>query len=177
MVEKKWYIIHALTGQEEKIKVNLENRIMQHEVQNEIFQILIPTEKISEVKNGKRKISERKFFPGYLLVEMELNKKTWHLIRNTPGVTGFIGSGRSPLPLKDEEIESILTQTKEKKEKPSPKVAFERGEAVRVKEGHFANFTGAIEEINAEKQKLKVMVSIFGRATPIELEYWQVEKV
>jgi transcriptional antiterminator NusG len=174
---KRWYVIHTQTGHEERVKTTLENRAQQFSLQEKIAQILIPTEKVSEIKAGKKKISTRKFFPGYVLVEMELNDDTWYLVKNTPGVSGFIGSGRKPLPLREAEVEGIIKQAEEKKEKPTPKVIFEKGESVRVKEGPFVNFNGTIEEVNPNKGKLKVMVAIFGRTTPVELEYWQVEKV
>ena len=173
---KRWYVIHTQTGQEEKVRSNLESKL-QGDLKELISQIFIPTETVSEVKDGKKKISQRKFFPGYVLVEMDLNEKSWYAIRNTPGVSGFVGSGRKPLPLPEEQIRTILKQTEEKKEKPSPKVVFERGEAVKVIEGPFTNFNGNIDEVNPDKGRLKVMVSIFGRATPVELEYWQVEKI
>ena len=173
---KRWYVIHTQTGQEEKVKGNLESKL-QGELKDLISQVFIPTETVSEVKDGKKRISQRKFFPGYVLVEMDLNEKSWYVIRNTPGVSGFVGSGKKPLPLPEEQIRTILKQTEEKKEKPSPKIVFEKGESVKVIEGPFTNFNGNIEEINPYKEKLKVMVSIFGRATPVELEYWQVEKL
>lgn len=174
---KSWYVIHALTGQEEKVKTNILNRLALSNIKDQIFQVLIPTEIVSEVKSGKKKISERKFFPGYVLVEMELTDESWYLIKNTPGVTGFISSGSKPTPLLEEEIKNILKQTEEKKERPTPKVVFEVGESVRVIDGPFTNFNGTIEEINPEKGKLKVFVMIFGRPTPVELEYWRVEKL
>ena len=174
---KQWYVIHTQTGHEERVKTTIENRAQQFSLQDKIAQILIPMEKVSEIKAGKKKISTRKFFPGYVLVEMELNDDTWYLVKNTPGVSGFIGSGRKPLPLRETEVEGIIKQAEEKKEKPTPKVIFEKGESIRVKEGPFVNFNGTIEEVNPNKGKLKVMVSIFGRTTPVELEYWQVEKI
>lgn len=146
-------------------------------MQEFIEKILIPTEKVAEVRGGKKKISFRKFFPGYVLIEMELTDKLWYLIKATPGVTGFIGPRARPQPLKDQEIKNILRQAQEKKEKPTPKVIFEKGEGIKVVVGPFTNFNGIVEEINPHKGKLKVSVSIFGRATPVELEYWQVEKV
>lgn len=173
---KKWFVIHTLTGQEEKVKSNLE--LKAHEdgsLKDMISQVLIPTEQVSEVKDGKKKISLRKFFPGYVLVEMEMTDETWFQIRNIPGVTGFIGAGRKPVSLLESEVAHILKQTEERKEKPLPKVIFEKGDGVKIIEGPFINFTGNVEEINPSRQKLKVMVSIFGRATPVELEYWQVE--
>ncbi len=176
-MEKKWYVIHTLTGQEDKVKNNIDKRISQGELKDLVSQVLVPTEKVSEVKDGKKRISQRKFFPGYVLVEMELNENSWYFIRNIPGVTGFISSGLKPIPLGQEEIANILKQTEEKKEKPTPKIIFEKGEAVKVIEGPFTNFNGTVEEINPNKGKLKVSVAIFGRTTPVELEYWQVEKI
>jgi len=175
---KMWYVIHTQTGYEEKVKKNLEKGLEENPAQKEfINKVLIPTEQISEIKSGKKKISQRKFFPGYLLVEMDLNDKTWYFIKNTMGVTGFVGSKSRPIPLKQGEIDNILKQSERTKEKPVPKIIFEKGEAVRVKDGPFANFNGLIEEMNLTKGKVKVSISIFGRATPVELETWQVEKV
>ena len=174
---KKWYVIHTQTGHEEKIKLNIEKRAKEISLEGLISQILIPTEKVSEVRSGKKKISFRKFFPGYVLIEMELSDKLWYLIKTTPGVTGFIGPRARPQALKEQEIKNILRQTEEKREKPTPKVIFEKGEGVKVIEGPFVNFNGIVEEINPNKGKLKVTVSIFGRATPVELVYWQVEKI
>jgi len=139
--------------------------------------VIIPTEQVSEVRLGKKKITQRKFFPGYLLVEMDLNEQTYLFIKSIPGVTGFIGLGKKPMPLPPDEVNNILKRTESTHVKPSPKIVFEKGEAVRVTEGPFENFNGTIEEIHPEKGKLKVSVSIFGRATPVELEYWQVEKI
>ena len=174
---KNWYVIHTQTGYEDKAKANIEKRAEASNLNEFISQVLVPTEKVSEVKDGKKKISTRKFFPGYILVEMDLTDETWYLIKNTPGVSGFIGSGRRPVPLQETEIKAILKQTELAKEKPTPKVIFEKGEGVRVLEGPFTNFNGTIEEINPAKGKLKVTISIFGRSTPVELEYWQVEKL
>jgi transcription termination/antitermination protein NusG len=176
-MEKHWYVIHALTGQEEKVKANILSRLELSDLKDKISQVLIPTEVVSEVKSGKKRISERKFFPGYVLVEMELTDESWYLIKNTPGVTGFISSGDKPTPLLDEEVKNILKQSEEKKEKPMPKVTFNQGESVRIKEGPFTNFNGTIEELNPARGKLKVSVMIFGRSTPVELEYWQVERL
>lgn len=174
---KKWYVIHTQTGYEDKVKSSIETRAKVSNLQDFVAQVLVPIEKVSEVKEGKKKISTRKFFPGYVLVEMELTDETWYLIKNTPGVSGFIGSGRRPVSLQENEIKSILKQTEIAKEKPTPKVLFEKGEGIRVLDGPFTNFNGTIEEVNPAKGKLKVTISIFGRATPVELEYWQVEKV
>jgi len=176
-VAKQWFVVHTLTGQEERVRSAIEGKVATGAAGDSINQVLIPMEKVSEVKAGKKKISERKFFPGYVLVEMELTDDSWYLIKNTPGVSGFVGSGQRPVPLADEEVQAILKAAEEKMEKPIPKVIFEKGESVRITEGPFTNFNGTIEEINPERGKLKVMVSIFGRSTPVELEYWQVEKI
>lgn len=174
---KKWYVIHTQTGSEEKVKSSIEKLAELNNMKDLISQILIPTEQVSEVKEGKKKISQRKFFPGYILVEMELTDETWYLIKNTSSVTGFIGAKSKPASLKEEEVQAILKQSEERKVKPAPKVIFEKGESVRVTDGPFTNFNGIIEEVNPDKGKLKVSVTIFGRSTPVELEYWQVEKV
>lgn len=177
VMAKQWFVIHTQTGYEERVKTNLENKLKDSPHKDLVSRILVPTEKVSEVRDGKKRISDRKIFPGYVLVEMELTEDSWYLVKSTSGVTSFISSGTKPLPLKEEDIENIIKQTEEKKEKPIPKVIFEKGESVRVIEGPFTNFNGNIEEVNPAKGKLKVMVSIFGRATPVELEYWQVEKL
>lgn len=174
---KEWYVVHTQTGHENKVRVNVKKRADIKGLSEYISQILIPAERVSEVRSGKKSIVQRKFFPGYILIEMELNDQTWYLIRHTPGVTGFVGSGGKPIPLHNSEMKNILKQVQERTAKPKPKIIFEKGEAVRVKEGPFVNFDGTIEEINPAKGKLKVMVSIFGRVTPVELEYWQVERV
>jgi len=174
---KLWYIIHTQTGQELKVKSNLDGKLQQGLGTEWISKVLVPTERVAEVRGGKKRISERKFFPGYLLVEMEMTDESWHLVRTTPGVTGFIGYGRKPAPLSDEEVSEIMRQTEERKDKPAPRVTFQKGEGVRVIEGPFTNFSGAIEEVNTTRGKLKVLVSIFGRQTPVELEFWQVERL
>jgi len=174
---KHWYVVHTQTGSEDKVKTSLESRITAEGVGELISKVIIPTEQVSEVRSGKKRISQRKFFPGYVLVEMELNEKSYLLIKTIPGVTGFIGLGRKPMPLPQKEVDSILKRTQDTQAKPSPKIVFEKGEQVRVTEGPFVNFNGTIDEIHPERGKLKVSVSIFGRSTPVELEYWQVEKV
>ncbi|MFA5356974.1 MAG: transcription termination/antitermination protein NusG [Candidatus Omnitrophota bacterium] len=174
---KNWYVVHTQTGLEDKVKAALENKIQSQKLEEMISSVVIPTEQISEIRSGKKKISERKFFPGYLLVEMELTEETYFHIKTTPGVTGFIGPGKKPMPLSATEVDNILKKTQDTQAKPSPKIVFERGEQVRVNEGPFMNFNGTIEEVHPERGKLKVAVSIFGRATPVELEYWQVEKI
>ena len=174
---KRWYVIHTQTGYEDRVRTVLEAKVKAGLAKESISQILVPIEQVSEIKAGKKRISQRKFFPGFILIEMELTDETWYLIKSIPGVTGFVGAGSRPLPLNDNEIDTILKQAKDAKEKPTPKVMFEKGEAVRVTEGPFMNFNGTIEEANAGKGKIKVMISIFGRATPVELEMWQVEKM
>lgn len=174
---KNWYVVHTQTGLEEKVKSALENKISAEGMQETISRVIIPTEQVSEIRSGKKKITQRKFFPGYLLVEMEFNDRTFMFVKSSPGVTGFIGLGRKPMPLPQSEVDNILKRTEETQVKPSPKVVFEKGEQVRVTEGPFVNFNGTVEEIHPEKGKVKVSVSIFGRSTPVELEYWQVEKI
>jgi transcriptional antiterminator NusG len=174
---KRWFAVHTLTGYEDRVKTVLEGKIGAGETKDLITQILIPTEQISEVRDGKKKISQRKFFPGYVLVEMELTDESWYLVKSIPGVSGFVGAGSRPVPLKEEEVEAILKQAKTAKEKPTPKVIFEKGENVRVTEGPFVNFNGTVEEADLAKGKVKVMISIFGRGTPVELETWQIEKI
>ena len=173
----KWYVIHTLTGQEEKVKSSIESKLEDASLKDKVFRVLIPTEQVSEVKDGKKKLSLRKFFPGYVLVEMDMSDEVWYVIRNMPSVTGFIGSKTKPIPLLDSEVKHIIKQTEEKKEKPTPKVVFEKNDSIKIIEGPFINFTGTVEEINPDKGKIKVMVSIFGRATPVEMEYWQVERL
>ncbi|MCX5697814.1 MAG: transcription termination/antitermination protein NusG [Candidatus Omnitrophica bacterium] len=174
---KNWYVVHTQTGLEDKVKSLLESRIVSQKLTDFIAKVIIPTEQVSEVRSGKKKISQRKFFPGYILVEMELSEATYLAIKTTPGVTGFIGLGKKPMPLSQTEVDNILKRTVETQVKPSPKIVFERGEQVRITDGPFVNFSGTIDEVHPEKGKLKASVSIFGRATPVELEYWQVEKI
>ncbi|MCD6229132.1 MAG: transcription termination/antitermination protein NusG [Candidatus Omnitrophota bacterium] len=173
---KKWYIVHTLSGAEEKAKANLEARIKAFNMGELIDRIIIPKEQITEVRLGKRRLLERKFLPGYILIHMEMNEDSWLFVKKTPGIASFIGPSRKPLPIPEEEVDKILKKAEESKSKPAPKVTFEKGETVRVVEGPFVNFTGVVEEVNTEKGKLKVSVSIFGRTTPVELEFWQVEK-
>lgn len=174
---KHWYVIHTQTGYEDRVKKSLESKVKAGLAKDAITQVLVPIEQVSEIKAGKKRISQRKFFPGYILVEMDLTDDSWYLIKSITGVTGFVGAGSKPLPLKEDEIDTILKQAKEAKEKPTPKVIFDKGENIRVNDGPFTNFNGTIEEVNLAKGKIKVMISIFGRATPVELETWQVEKV
>lgn len=175
--ESKWYAVHTQTGVESKVKSSLLARAKVAGCEEVITEILIPTEKVSEVKDGKKRISERKFFPGYILIDMILNDDSWYLVKNTPGISGFVGAASKPAPLSRKEIAEILQEQEDQTSKPKPKVEFTEGEGVRVKEGSFANFNGVIEQINPDRGKMRVMVTIFGRPTPVELEYWQVEKI
>ena len=174
---KKWYIINTLSGAEEQAKANLESRVKAFDMGELIEDVVIPKEQVTEVKMGKKRVLERKFLPGYILVRMEVNDATSVFVKGTPGVANFIGPGRMPTPISEEEVNKILRKAEESKIKPAPKVLFEKNESVRVIEGPFINFTGVIEEVNLDKGKIKVNVSIFGRTTPVELEFWQVEKI
>lgn len=173
----KWYVVHTQTGAEEKAKAGLEGRMNTTDLKKYIGEIVVPTEQVSEIHGGKKRITSRKFFPGYILVKMEMTKESWYLVKTTPGITGFIGAGRRPTPIADDEVDAIIRRTLDTETKPSPKVTFEVGEAIRIAEGPFANFTGSVMEVHADRGKLKVSVSIFGRSTLVELEFWQVEKI
>ncbi|AUL99113.1 MAG TPA: transcription termination/antitermination protein NusG [Pseudothauera hydrothermalis] len=174
---KRWYVVHAYSGFEKSVQRALIDRINRAGMQEMFGQILVPVEEVVEMKGGQKSISERKFFPGYVLVEMEMNDDTWHLVKSTPKVTGFVGgTATKPTPISEKEVEKILHQMQEGVEKPRPKVLFEIGEVVRVKEGPFTDFNGTVEDVNYEKSKLRVSVTIFGRATPVELDFAQVEK-
>jgi transcriptional antiterminator NusG len=174
---KRWYVVHAYSGFEKSVQRALEERINRAGMQEKFGRIMVPVEEVIELKGGQKSISERKFFPGYLLVEMEMNDETWHLVKNTGKVTGFVGgSGNRPTAISQKEVDKIMAQMQEGAEKPRPKVLFEVGEMVRVKDGPFTDFNGNVEEVNYEKNKLKVTVTIFGRATPVELDFAQVEK-
>jgi transcriptional antiterminator NusG len=178
---KRWYVVHAYSGFEKSVQRALKERIARAGMQDKFGQILVPVEEVVEMKMKKsgqvKSISERKFFPGYVLVEMEMDDDTWHLVKSTPKVTGFVGgTATKPTPISEKEVEKILQQMQEGAEKPRPKVLFEVGEMVRIKEGPFTDFNGTVEEVNYEKNRLRVSVSIFGRATPVELEFAQVEK-
>ncbi len=173
----KWYIIHAYSGFERKVRESLESRITAFGLQNRIGRIMIPTEPVTELRNGKKYTIERVFLPGYVLVEMELDNDLWHVIKNTPRVTGFLGTGDNPVALSEQEVSSILFRSESTTNKPTMKVKFEKGEQVRINEGPFANFTGTVDDVNEDRQTLKVMVSIFGRSTPVEIEFSKVDKV
>lgn len=179
---KQWFILHALSGHELKVQKNIASRVQQEEMDDVIGEVLIPSEKVSEVKQGKKTTVNRKFFPGYVLINISLynedggfNDRAWYFIQNTPGVIGFLGGDR-PAPLSDDEVDTIVHQVEEKKDAVAPKVMFEPGETVKVTDGPFMNFNGMIEEVDPERGKLKISVSIFGRSAPVELEYWQVER-
>ncbi len=177
MEEKRWYAIHTQTGYEAKVKESLMHRLEVMGFQEFFGGILIPMEDVSEIRGGKKRVSQRKFFPGYILIEMIMNDETWYLVKNTPGVSGFVGAGRKPVPLKEKEVSGILQEMEERKSRPKPKVEFEKGDGVKVISGPFVNFSGIVEEVSPDRGRLKITVSIFGRSTPMELEYWQVERV
>ncbi|WP_324256041.1 transcription termination/antitermination protein NusG [Niveibacterium sp. 24ML] len=174
----RWYVVHAYSGFEKSVKRALDERIARAGMQDKFGQILVPVEEVIEMRNGQKVTTERKFFPGYVLVEMDMDDESWHLVKSTPKVTGFIGgTANKPTPISQKEVDKILQQVQEGVEKPKPKVLFEIGEMVRVKEGPFADFNGNVESVNYEKSRLNVSVTIFGRATPVELSFGEVEKV
>ena len=174
----KWYIIHTYSGFERKVKESIEARLRADErLAGKIGGVLIPTESVTEVRNGKKYTSERMFYPGYVLVEMDMDDNVWHVVKSTPRVTGFVGTGQQPTPLSEEEVQQIVYRVADSKEKPKLKVKFGKNESVRITEGPFASFTGMVDEVNEDRETLKVMVTIFGRSTPVELEFGQVEKV
>jgi len=172
----KWYIIHSYSGFERKVKESLESRVKAFGLEDKIGRVLIPTESVTEVRSGKKYTVERMFYPGYVLVEMDMDDHVWHVVKATPRVTGFVGTGQQPTPLSEEEVQQIVYKSGESKEKPKLKVKFEKNETVRITEGPFATFTGVVDEVNDDRETLKVMVTIFGRSTPVELEFKQVEK-
>jgi len=176
-VSLKWYIIHVYSGYENKVKTSLEERISSSSHPEKFGEVVVPTEEIVELVKGKRKTSSRKFYPGYILVKMELDDETWHIINSTAKVSGFLGERQKPTPISDEEAEQILNRMEAGKLKPQPKYYFETGDEIRVIDGPFTNFNGTVEDVNPEKGKIKVLVSIFGRATPVELEFVQVTKI
>ena len=174
---KRWYVVHAFSGFEKHVQKSLQEHIERAGMERYFGEILVPTEDVVEMRGGQKRTSERKFFPGYVLVHMELNDETWHLVKNVPRVAGFIGgSGSQPTPISDREAEQIIQQVQDTADKPRPKYSFEPGELVRVVEGPFEDFNGTVEDVNFEKSKLRVAVSIFGRSTPVELNFSQVEK-
>jgi transcriptional antiterminator NusG len=173
----KWYIVHTYSGFEHKVKTTMEERIKTLEQEAFFGKIIVPTEQVMELRKGKKKTSSRKFYPGYIMVQMAVTEETWHTVRNTAKVTGFVGGGSMPSPIPDEEAERILQQMEEGISKPKPKYLFEQGDEVRVIDGPFNNFQGVVEEVKPDKEKLRVLITIFGRPTPVELEFIQVNKV
>ncbi|MBN1296602.1 transcription termination/antitermination factor NusG [bacterium] len=171
----RWYAVHVYSGFEERVKKQLLQQIEQKGFKDQVEEVLIPIENVVEFKNGKKHILQKNFFPGYILMRMEMSEALWYLVKNTPKVTDFISSGKKPAPLSDDEVEQIIAQMKAGIDKPKPRVRFQKGERVRITDGAFANFNGVVEEVNQEKSRLKVMVSIFGRATAVDVEFSQVE--
>jgi len=180
-IKRRWYAIHAYSGQEGNVKKNLQVNAEQAGIRDLLGEILVPMEEVAEIKSGEKRISKRKFFPGYVLIELpehpERNAELWHLIKETPGVSGFIGSRNAPVPLENSEVQAILEETQTDHDKPKPKVRFEEGERIKIIDGPFSNFLGNIDEINMDRGTLKVMVEIFERLTSVEVEFWQVEKI
>ncbi len=174
---RQWYIVHTYSGFEERVAEALRQRAEALDMGDAFGEIRIPTETIVELKGGKKKETQRKFFPGYMLVEMEMSDAGWHVVKNTPKVTGFVGTGKKPTPLTQEDVDRIVEQVSSAKEKPKPKHMFEKGEPVKIIDGPFNNFSGVVEELNLDRDTLKVMVTIFGRQTPVELNFFQVEKL
>ena len=173
----RWYVVQAFSGYEKSVKRSLEERIARFNMQPDFGEILVPTEEVVEMRNGKKRRSERKFFPGYVLVQMEMNDDTWHLVKDAPRVLGFIGGKKDePAPITDKEVDSILNRIQEGTDKPKPKVLFEAGELVRIIDGPFNDFNGVVEEVDYDKSRMRVSVSIFGRSTPVDLQFIQVEK-
>ena len=177
VITKQWYIVHTYSGFEKKVSESLEQRVQAYGLQSEIGEILIPTEDVVEMRGGKRVVSSKRFFPGYILVEMQMSDQAWHVVRNTPKVTGFVGAGSKPTPLTQEEVDQILHQVTDAAEKPKPKYSFEKGDQVRINEGPFTSFNGVVDDVNLDRNTVKVMVTIFGRSTPVELDFLQVEKL
>ena len=177
MSAKQWYIVHTYSGFEERVAETLKQRAEALDMADSFGEVRIPKETIVELKGGKKRETERKFFPGYILVEMTMSDPAWHVVKNTPKVTGFVGTGKKPTPLSQEEVDSILDQVTSAKEKPKPKHVYDKGEPVKIIDGPFSNFSGVVEEVNLDRETLKVMVTIFGRQTPVELNFFQVEKL
>jgi transcriptional antiterminator NusG len=174
---KNWYIVHTYSGYENKVRESLKQRADALGMSEAIGEVLIPTEDVVEMRDGNRVISKKKFFPGYVLINMEMNDATWHVVKNTPKVTGFVGSATSPVPLTQEEVDRIINQVSVAAEKPKPKFQFQHGDAVRIIDGPFSNFQGSVDEVNNDRATVKVMVTIFGRSTPVELDFLKVEKL
>ena len=173
----RWYILHAYSGFERKVRESIESRVQAFGLKERVGRVMIPTEPVTEIVNGKKRTVERVFLPGYVLVEMELDNELWHVLKDTPKVTGFLGTGDKPVALSEEEVSSILFRSETSKDKPRMKIKFEKSEQVRITDGPFANFNGVVDEVNEDRETLKVMVTIFGRSTPVELEFGKVEKI
>lgn len=176
-MEKQWYVLHTYSGYEEKVKSEIEQRFKHLGLEDKLAQIIIPTEDVFEHRKGHRQITTRKFFPGYIMIEMEMSDETWYIVKNTPKVTGFVGINSKPTSMPKEDVEKVLEQMRSGHEKPRPEVMFELGERVKIIDGPFASFTGKVDIINEDKEKLHILVSIFGRSTPVELGFYQVEKI
>ncbi len=174
---KQWFIVHTYSGFEKKVAESLKGRIQAFGLEEKIGDVMIPIEKVVEIRGGKKVEASKMFYPGYVLVEMEMDDYTWHVVRNTPRVTGFIGTGQTPTPLSEDEVNQILHRVTTAADKPKPRLTFERNEQVKITDGPFTNFNGVVEEVNPDRNTLKVMVTIFGRATPVELDFLQVEKI
>ncbi len=177
VVTKQWYIVHTYSGFENKVAESLQQRVQAYGMTTDIGEVLVPTEDVMEMRGGRRVVTTKRFFPGYILVEMNMSDRAWHVVKNTPKVTGFVGAGARPTPLTREEVDQILHQVTVAAEQPKPKYTFDKGDPVRINEGPFTSFNGVVDEVNPDRNTLKVMVTIFGRSTPVELDFLQVEKL
>ena len=177
VIAKQWYIVHTYSGFENKVSESLQQRVQAYGLQQDIGDVLVPTEDVVEMSGGKKVVSTKRFFPGYILVEMNMSDDAWHVVKNTPKVTGFVGAGSKPTPLTKEEVDHILHQVTVAAEQPKPKYTFDKGDQVRINEGPFTSFNGIVDDVNLDRNTLKVMVTIFGRSTPVELDFLQVEKL
>ena len=173
----RWYVVHVYSGFERKVAQSIREQAQQKGMADQFVEVLVPTEEVVELRRGAKVNAERKFFPGYVLIKMDMSDESWHLVKNTPKVTGFVGAGVKPTPLTKDEVDQILQQVSQAAEKPKPKYTFEKGDQVRINEGPFTSFHGVVDDVNADRNTLKVMVTIFGRATPVELDFLQVEKI
>jgi len=174
---RRWYIVHTYSGFEKKVEDSLKQRVQAYGMEDQIGEVLVPTEDVVEMRGGRKVITSKRFFPGYILVEMQMSDQAWHVVKNTPKVTGFVGAGSKPTPLTREEVDQILHQVTVAAEQPKPKYTFDKGDQVRINEGPFASFNGVVDDVNMDRNTLRVMVTIFGRATPVELDFLQVEKI
>ena len=177
VLTKQWYIVHTYSGFENKVAESLQQRVQAYGMETEIGEVLVPTEDVVEMRGGRRVVTTKRFFPGYILVEMNMSDRAWHVVKNTPKVTGFVGAGAKPTPLTREEVDQILHQVTVAAEQPKPKYTFDKGDQVRINEGPFTSFNGVVDDVNIDRNTLKVMVTIFGRSTPVELDFLQVEKL